>query len=251
MSTVMTRPSRRTPTTYFWQGYPNFGDRLTPLLMAHFADLHVTHAPIGRAELISVGSLLHLVPWGWEGIIAGTGKLFDREEPTTSRANIIGLRGPLTARNRKGDYALGDPGLLANELVTVPGREYDLGLVPHWSDKKLARDPRFTKYNPIIINPDADPLQVILEIGMCRKIVSSSLHGIVLADAFGIPRRIEMTDRFKNEGGDFKFRDHNAAVNVPHAIGLTQSAARYDVQTRQHELYDMLILARKLLMGVN
>jgi pyruvyltransferase len=133
--------------------------------------------------------------------------------------------------------ALGDPALLANELVQVEKR-YNLGLVPHWSDREL--ETRFSEYNPRIIRVTDDPLWVLKEIGQCRKIVSSSLHGIIVADAFGIPRRIETCPTVLREGGDFKFRDHNAAVGVQHSIGLTQEAPRFRIQDCQHAVWDML-----------
>ena len=58
------RPARPAPTAYWWTGRRNFGDLLTPLLMAHFVDLPVTHTNLGEANMNSVGSLLHSVPSG-------------------------------------------------------------------------------------------------------------------------------------------------------------------------------------------
>jgi pyruvyltransferase len=193
------------------------------------------------ADLISVGSLLHLLPQDWSGIVAGSGTLFENTPRRFNNAQVLGVRGPLTARGMRnaGTLAIGDPGLLANELV-VAHKEHDLGLVPHWSDTDLEHRPEFKKYKPLIIRPDGDPKWVLRQIGSCRKIVSSSLHGIIVADAFGIPRRTETTPRFLKEGGDWKFRDHNAAVGVPFELGKTQEAPRWMVQDRKHEIYDML-----------
>jgi pyruvyltransferase len=229
-------------TSYWWKGRPNFGDELGPLLLEHFSDLEVEWAPVVTADLITVGSLLHQLPLDWSGIVAGSGSLFENKLVPLKSATVLGVRGPLTARGLelKGDYALGDPGLLANELV-VAHKEHNLGLVPHWSDTELEHRPEFKKYKPLIIRPEGDPLEVLRQIGSCRKIVSSSLHGIIVADAFGIPRRTETTPRFIREGGDWKFRDHNAAVGVPFELGVTQEAPRWIVQDRQHEIYDMLV----------
>jgi hypothetical protein len=188
--------------------------------------------------------------------VAGSGKLFDREEPNTVHATFLGLRGPLSARGRRGDLALGDPGLLANELVETPGRVYDLGIVPHWSDTQLEhkfqglKGPGGKPASRIVIRPDEDPLEVVRKIGMCKKIVASSLHGIIVADAFGVPRRIEHTSRFDREGGMFKFQDHNAAIGLKFEVGVTQSPTRHLVQARQHEVFDMLKAARIALMEV-
>lgn len=231
-----------TATTFYWRGRPNFGDLLGPLLLAHFADLTTTWAPVAEAQVVSVGSLLHQLPTNWRGVVAGSGKLRETTDLRLMEATILGVRGPLTAvrlAHGRRDVALGDPAILANELVS-PLKEHRLGLVPHWSDTDLEHRPEFAPFSPLVIRPDGDPLAVLAAIGSCRKIVSSSLHGIIVADAFGIPRRVEMTPRFAQEGGDFKFRDHNAGVGVRHEIGVTQEAPRYLVQDRQHEVFDML-----------
>lgn len=219
----------------------NFGDLLTPLLMEHFSGLTGRWAPVEDAEFIGIGSVLEHIPPMWQGVIAGAGRLM-WDSPVHlygNRAIILGLRGPLSARGIKGDYALGDPGLLANELAPITKKKYDLGIVPHWSDKKLAHDPRFTQFNPVIIRPDQDPLDVVRTIGECRKIVSSSLHGLIVADSYGIPRRFELTDKFDTEGGRFKFDDYALSISMKIEVGKTQQAHRYTVEDRQHELFDM------------
>ncbi len=128
------------------------------------------------------------------------------------RAEIMAVRGPLTARSigRPG-CVIGDPGLLADELVTVRTRDIRLGLVPHWSDASLARRPEFQRYDPIVI----------------------------VADAFGIPRRFELTPQFDREGGLFKFRDYHASIGMPLKIGETQQANWNIVEDRKSELFDV------------
>lgn len=233
---------------FWWVGRPNFGDLLTPLLLERFSDTSARWCPAAEANLFCVGSILEAVPKGSKAFVVGSGKMFERTVPNLGSAKVLALRGPLTARGIRGSFALGDPGLLADELVTVD-KEYNLGIVPHWSDTDLEHRPEFRRYKPRIIRPDDDPIRVIREIGRCRKIVASSLHGIIVADAFGIPRRTEMTPAFAREGGDFKFRDHSAAVGVPFEIGLTQAAPRYIVQDRQHELFDVFASLGRQLMG--
>jgi pyruvyltransferase len=241
-------PTRVVPTAYWWLGHPNFGDLLTPLLLARFADTLVRWSAVESADLVCVGSVLDMLPTGWPGLVVGSGKLRERSKIDLSHATVLALRGPLTAKGIKGDYVLGDPGLLADELVAVQ-KVYDLGIVPHWSDTELERRPEFQKYKPRIIRPSGDPLEVIREIGRCRKVISSSLHGIIVADAFGIPRRTEMAKIFAHEGGDFKFRDHAAALGMPFQIGITQQAPRYAIEHRQQELYEVLMSVGRRLMG--
>lgn len=226
---------------YWWNDLPNFGDQLTPPLLRTYADRLATWSPLQDADVIVVGSILEHVQPGWAGHIMGAGRI--REDTTLNlhEANVHAVRGPLSAKGIKGDFALGDPGLLADEMVTIPTRDIELGIVPHWSDTDLIHDWRFQPYSPVVISPWKDPEWVVSMIGRCKKIVASSLHGIILADAFGIPRRTETAKRFKDdprEGSMFKFRDYNLSVGVPFRTGETQAVKRGMIDARKSELFD-------------
>jgi hypothetical protein len=234
-------------SAFWWSLVRNWGDRLTPLLLQRFAHIEPVWAPADAAEVVCVGSILgNLVKPGYTGVVVGSGKMFE-EGIVPPFAHILALRGPLTARGVDGAFALGDPGLLADELVTVNEKTYNLGIVPHWSDYRLEKDPRFLMYDPVIIRSNSDPLDVIRTIGACKKIVSSSLHGLILADAFNIPRRFEATASWLREGGDFKVRDHNAAIGLPFQIGVTQQADFNRVADCKAGLWDAFKLAGVLL----
>jgi len=177
---------------YWWCEVPNFGDALAPFLLKRFADVETTWDTVSRASVVSIGSLLDHIPPLWDGYVLGSGKLYEssRLHLHTKTANILALRGPLSAaQSPPGDYAIGDPGLLAPELIPLPEKLYDLGILPHWSDHSLEHDPQFRspKWSTMLIRPEWPPLEVVQRIGMCRKIVTSSLHGMVVADAYGIP----------------------------------------------------------------
>ena len=223
---------------FWWSLITNWGDRLSPLLLHRFARVEAEWATAEEAEVVCVGSILgNLVKPDYTGIVLGSGKLFE-EGIVPPAAHILALRGPLTARGVAGSFALGDPGLLADELVTVDEKLHDLGLVAHWSDHRLEKDPRFTKYKPLVIRYNDDPLEVIRQIGSCKKIVSSSLHGLILADAFNIPRRFEATAEWLKEGGDFKVRDHCAAVGLPFEVCTLQQANSNRVADAKAGLWD-------------
>ncbi len=230
-------------SAYWWRGSAahqrkNFGDLLTPLLLQRFAGITPTWAKPEDAHLLVVGSILESVEkFPWYGTVFGSGKLYERTK-VTETACILGLRGHLSAKGVKGTYVIGDPGLLADELVRTT-KEHNLGLLPHWSDKTLATRPEFLKYDPLIIQPENDdPLEVLRQIGSCRKIVTSSLHGVILSDAFGIPRRIEYSPTLDREGGVYKFKDYLSSIGMVLELGLTQAAPRNRVEDRQHELFD-------------
>ncbi len=231
---------------YYWRGRPNFGDLLTPLLLKHFCSIEAVWVPVEEASLVGVGSIIEHIPNGWDGKIVGAGKLHEESLLPIGSGRILALRGPLTAAGVRGDFAIGDLGLLANELVQVETKKHRLGIVPHWSDLTIATDPRFAKGSPgivddpLIIDPRGDPLEVIRLIGECEKIVCSSLHGMILADAFGIPRRVEYAPRLDVEGGHFKFRDYSAGIHTPFEIGQLRQASRQAVDNTKSELYDVV-----------
>lgn len=229
--------------TYYWKDKPNFGDLLTPHLLRRFTKLRAVWATPEQSELVVTGSILGHLPESWTGVVAGAGKMHESIHIKLPKARVLALRGPLTAKDFKGNFALAEPGLLADELVPVEDKQYNLGIVPHWTDRELEHDPRFTKYSPKIIYVNGDPLKVVRDIGLCRKIVSSSLHGIVLADAFGIPRRIEIAPRMlshpNQEGGLFKWQDYSASLGMNLEIGLTQEVERNIILEKQYELFDV------------
>jgi len=237
---------------YHWTTKPNFGDLLTPLLIDRFIHLPHIQASSQEANLVMVGSILEHLSWSYSGIVAGAGLLHSTSRFITN-GRILAVRGPMTLErlyskiNGKpldfSSIVLADPGLLADELVPEQIKQYNLGIIPHWTDTSLALNPIFKKFNPLIINVADNPLKVIAQIGQCKKIVSSSLHGIILADAFGIPRRIELPPRAlshpQQEGGTFKWRDYSASIGMRFETGITQEPDRNIIIEKQHELFDV------------
>jgi hypothetical protein len=236
--------SKKKPRAWWWKARPNFGDALAPLLLARFADLEgLEWTPLAEATIASVGSILELVPPSWTGHVLGSGKLREtyplKFDPC--KAKILAVRGPLSARGIPGEFALGDPGLLANELIDHQEKQWDIGILPHWLDDQLV--PRFKKMIPAresvkIIRSSDDPLTVLKHLAACRKIVTSSLHGMIAADAFGIPRRFEYCKKMDREGGDFKFRDYSASIQCCFNPGKLMEPQRNRVEDRKSEIWE-------------
>ena len=218
---------------YWWCGRPNFGDRLTPLLLEYFSNVTVVHTGPMQAEVFVVGSILEQF---WQGTVIGTGKTWEHLSFPQHKADIRALRGPLTAKGVKGSYALGDCGLLAPELLDgteEPETLYEVGVMPHYADGDLEHQPEFAGAH--IIRTTADPLETIREIRRCKTLVTSSLHGAIVADAWGIPRRLESCPATRLTGL-FKFRDHACAVGLPFELGTTQSPSRAVIEGLQSGL---------------
>jgi hypothetical protein len=89
-----------------------------------------------------------------------------------------------------------------------------------------------------VVNPGDPPLEVIKQIGGCKRIVTSSLHGMIVSDAFGLPRRVEMCARLAKDGGDFKFRDYSASIQTKWEPGKMAEASRFRVEDLKFAVYD-------------
>lgn len=218
-------------TAYWWKDHANFGDRLTPLLLERLGGLQVSWAKAAEAQIVACGSVLSHLPRAWPGIVFGTGKESKHRHVDLSHANVLALRGHLTAQDSKAHpgYIFGDPGLLVSQLGIVPTEQHELGVLPHWEDRQL----RLRYPKALLIDVHRPPLEVIAQVASCKRLVSSSLHGIITADAFGIPRRWE---RFpKVQGGGFKFVDHGTVVG-PFLPGEWRTADRAKVERATNDL---------------
>lgn len=233
---------------FHWKDRRNFGDALGPLLLRRFSRLTPVSASFPDAELVTVGSVLQLCPPGWNGVVAGAGKIRETSLWLPSRrTRILALRGPLTARGVPGSFAVGDPGILADELLDqLPVKRHKLGVLPHWSDTRLEHRPEFLKYRPIIIRVSDDPMTVIRKIGECEKIVTSSLHGAIVADAFGVPRRIEEMDLTRLDTS-YKFRDYEASLGRKFTPGVTSQPNYSRVEDVKHAVHDVFRSLRGIL----
>ncbi len=190
----------------FWyqhpEGHGNFGDELTvPILKELFGIDAEWNNEAGK--LLGVGSIIAHTQKG--DTIWGSGLLAD-EHGKIPEATILALRGPLTARNLGVTAQVyGDPAILMPLVYKKSNvkKTHKRGYVPHYTDYDSPLIPQ----NAFKINPTDHWSKVIDDICSCEEIVSSSLHGIIIAEAYGIPAiYTEYGD--KRIGGDFKFRDY-------------------------------------------
>jgi pyruvyltransferase len=202
--------------TYWWELDANFGDQLTPFLFPRYGIAPVHRRP-RHAALVGVGSIVEHLPHDYAGTILGSGVMFDRAVDLPN-ATVAACRGPLSRERlgARGEVALGDPGLLLARWVRRRPTTRRLGLVPHF---RHTRDPLWDRLGAAPgtgrIDVRAHPAKVAARISACAAIVTSSLHGLITADAFGIPA-VWVILKPELEGGDFKFRDHEAAVGGGH-----------------------------------
>jgi pyruvyltransferase len=196
---------------------PNFGDLLTPFLLKQYG-IEPVHAFVKSAQVLVTGSLLNRVPDDYSGYVLGSGLMHETERRLPN-AKILALRGALTRDllNAPKDTPLGDPGLLISRYYKAKAsKEYSLGLVPHFVDKDdvrikaiMARSSRDIH----LIDIQLSPLEFVSEMDKCEHVLSSSLHGVIAADALGIPGGwMLLSDNVFGKG--FKFHDYASSLNM-------------------------------------
>jgi hypothetical protein len=65
-----------------------------------------------------------------------------------------------------------------------------------------------------LIDVSRPPWEVIRQIGRCRIVLSQSLHGLIVADAFNIPN-LWIAPAQHMQGGDYKFMDYFSTLDAP------------------------------------
>jgi pyruvyltransferase len=204
------------------RGRRNFGDWISPELCRLLSGREVESASPRDAHLVAVGSVLHRLPnrfWDRRIDVWGAGVM---HEDFSARGihRYHAVRGALT-RERVGaptDTVLGDPGLLVSDLFPAHRdgpKRWDVGLIPHHVDQDYPGVAAFAQRIPGVRVLDilSDWKEFLGEVAACRFVVSSSLHGLVAADAFGIPNAwIQISNQVR--GGGFKFHDYYSAFAI-------------------------------------
>jgi pyruvyltransferase len=223
--------------TYWWNGIDNtnFGDVLGPALFEHFTGKKAIWTPTEDSDLVIIGSIMEHIKYPYFGTVAGIGVANKRTTADLSAANVLALRGELTLERTvvSGQPLLADPGLLATDLlINRPPVSYSLGVIAHHADRTLAVPP-----NALSINIRGPISQVITEAAQCSKIVTSSLHGLILADALGIPRMWKSFSRVQGVG--FKFHDYASSLGMTIRPGTWDLADKNVVEKKQDQLREM------------
>ena len=206
---------------FWWRGrsFDNAGDTVGPFLFRAMTGRWPTRrVPSNRSlrtVVLSAGSILHYaredtVVWG-SGIMA-------RDRPLFRAHSIRAVRGP-HSRRRLMDHGIecpeiyGDPALLL-PLFLVPRavRQGGVGFIPHYVDF-----PRFRASESMpgvrVIDITKSLAEIMAEVVSCDRVVSSSLHGIIFAHAYGVPAvRVNPIGRLSGDG--VKFEDYFDSVGL-------------------------------------
>lgn len=195
----------------------NFGDLLGPMVVGLLLAREGgdPRTPPTR-RLLAVGSILHLartgdVVWG-----AGRNGRIGDSVHCTEGLDVRAVRGPLTrewlvSRGVECPEVFGDPALLLPmlrpDLVELArSKRHAVTFVRHIDDR-----PSLPRRGVHTVSARADLERVLRSIAQSELVVATSLHAVIVAEAFGIPAR---SIRNASEP-EFKFADHYLATGRP------------------------------------
>ena len=153
--------------------------------------------------------------------IWGSGMISAEKEIQCMPEKVYSVRGPLTRdellkRGIDCPERYGDPALLVSRYVRPSFvKRYPVGIIPHYTDMENPALKAFCANHPEVLvikmkNYD-DWHDIPNLICSCETLISSSLHGLIIADSYRVPNAwVRFSERIT--GGDFKYIDYFMSV---------------------------------------
>lgn len=194
-------------------GRPNFGDDINPTFFRAISGQPMRFAPDRRLpHLLGAGSILAKATPA--SVVCGSGFLEPPGGGFATPAEVVAVRGECSqvALGCRADVALGDPLVLVGDVTPTVEKRHRFGLVPHVLS--IAEWRARNTHGLHLIDPGHEPWSVIGQIAACETILSQSLHGLIVADALGIPN-VWIAPSDGMVGGRFKFDDYFSTLDHP------------------------------------
>ncbi|QCZ94444.1 polysaccharide pyruvyl transferase family protein [Salinimonas iocasae] len=184
---------------FWWQSKkdprPNIGDFVAYDLVNRIIAMKgkmITDKLSHDNKLVSVGSVLHFANTG--DTIWGTGlnKKMDDKVNRFKQLDVRAVRGPLTREylmNRGIDVpaVYGDPAILLPyfypKSLMQKGEAREYIVINHMNDDMS----HYEGHEDALVTPMQYPGSFIESIVNSKRVISSSLHGVIIAEAYGIP----------------------------------------------------------------
>lgn len=221
----------------------NAGDILNEKLINDLFGIKVKEESFKTSEMIAIGSVLERIvsnttlgkrdkelqleaDGNKKIIVWGTGMMHGYDDYSNMEfirpAKICAVRGELTRKavqnitGKRVKCVLADPGLLAPFILDeMPEKKYTLGIIPHFREQDEEGYHRIHENTAgsVIIDLTKPPKEVLMQIASCEAVISTSLHGLIFADALGVPNQwCELTDKILGAG--YKFRDYYSSYGL-------------------------------------
>lgn len=210
-----------TPLLYFSK-VPNVGDLVSVYLVEKITGRKVVQAN-SRVfpHLSAVGSTIGSC--ASTSYIWGSGSI-DGQAPRRklNAGKIFALRGKGTLgllekeTGSRLSVSLGDPAVLMPLFYDeAQPMKYKIGIVPHFDEYARIKSLLKSDHPEVcLIDVRQEPQKFIQQIRCCSIVMSSSLHGLILADSYDIPNIwISATNLLLGHG--WKFRDYFSTTALP------------------------------------
>ncbi|MBN2869189.1 MAG: polysaccharide pyruvyl transferase family protein [Flavobacteriaceae bacterium] len=231
---------------YWWHekrasGLENYGDLLSKYLVEKISGkkvVSIKHPLRGIHKYffknyVCIGSIISSA--SKKSIVWGSGII--KKNDHIREATFVAVRGPKT-RSRILELGYDCPEVYGDPAILLPNyyhpkveKKYKIGIIPHYVDyeqvnKALIQDDNIKVIN--LLTKDIEKTtQEILE---CEQIISSSLHGVILPQAYRIPSLwVKFSDKLS--GDNIKFHDYfeSMSIHFTNEIFLEPSTLSFEV----------------------
>jgi succinoglycan biosynthesis protein ExoV len=206
---------------YYKDSVGNFGDDLNPWLWPQLFPKPLELCFDDRTLFIGIGSILNQkIPAHPEKkIVFGSGFGYGTPPAITESWRFFCVRGPLTARalGLPENIAISDSALLLRELIEPAWTaKYDAAFMPHhitahYDDWRHVCESLSICY----IDPRAPVTGTIDAIRKSSVLITESLHGAIVADAFRVPW---IPVRTRPRILEFKWQDWSRSLALEHSF---------------------------------
>lgn len=176
----------------YWKDVKNLGDVLSPIIVNEVLktkNIQLNQKTNKTSHLFAIGSII--VAGSQDCTIWGSGLLNAKNlnRLRKRKLDIRAVRGPIT-RAILMDEGLDVPEIYGDPAVLLPlfynpdvDKRFEVGFITHLNNNYGSIPNSWHRINIIT----ADYKNFIKEIKSCKLIISSSLHGIILSEVYGIP----------------------------------------------------------------
>lgn len=225
----------KVPVNYYTR-HNNWGDQLNKYLIEKITNKKVVKNNFKRIpHILAIGSVLSSA--SANSIVWGSGFISKDATLRTSKIDVRAVRGVLTRDRLRNEFGINCPDVLGDPAVLLPifydvkhiTKKYKIGIIPHYKDKELPAVQSLLKNGCVLVDIQNDIEPFIDSLNECEYIISSSLHGLIAADTYGIPN-IWVAFSDKVLGGEYKFCDYYSTTdnNAPQ-ITLINEDKRYSL----------------------
>lgn len=227
---------------YWWDSTANFGDWIGPWLLSMKTGktaVNTRNLYQIPSTIFSVGSVIHhlldtnaqVTVWGSGLIKPIDNRKVRKFKKVSSRVEFLAVRGKLTRNELVNKVRINVPDILGDPALLLPRyyspkvtEKINIALCPHYEHFELL-DQKFGMDEDIkLIDVKRDPRLVIDEIANADFCISSSLHGLIIAQAYGIPWIWLHLENKKLVGDSFKFYDfYSTLKSCPHDHVISSS----------------------------